>query len=479
MKSLWSDSCEIKSRKTLDSNIEAEVVVIGAGIAGLLIAHKLKAEGVKVVVIEANKIASGNIKDTTAKITSQHNLIYSTLVKEFGKEKAMEYALANELAIKEYKKIINDFKIDCDFEEKDAYIYSLENSDEFNKELDVVKKLGIDAEVVYETKLPFKIKAALKYKNQAQFNPIKFLKVISEDIKIYEDTRAIDIKDNTVITNNGNIKAKKIVVATHFPFLNMPGFYFMRMHQERSYVLALEGAKDIDGMYIDISMEGYSFRNYNDLLIIGGIPQRTGKNEEGGCYEKLREKAKELYPNAKEKYSWSSQDCMTMDGIPYIGVYSLSTPNIYVATGFNKWGMTNAMVSAMIISDEILGRENNFSEIFSPRRFDATLSFSNLMKDGMETTKNFIAQRFDIPNEHIDHIPNRHGGIIEYKGEKVGVYKDNNGKAFIVTTKCPHLGCELKWNADELSWDCPCHGSRFDYKGNWLDGPATRGLKNE
>ena len=230
-------------------------------------------------------------------------------------------------------------------------------------------------------------------------------------------------------------------------------------------------------MYIDIDKKGYSFRNYKDLLLLGDMGHRTGENEKGGSYDKLRKIAKKLYPNSIEKYHWSAQDCMTIDKIPYIGRYSEDTPNVYVATGFNKWGMTTSMVSAMIISDMILGKENDFSEIFSPKRFDLSLSIKNLATDMIETTKNFIAQKIYIPSSQIEHIKNGHAGIVEHNGEKVGVYKDNDGKEFIVSTKCPHLGCQLAWNEDELTWDCPCHGSRFDYKGKLIGSPSTKDLE--
>ena len=261
--------------------------------------------------------------------------------------------------------------------------------------------------------------------------------------------------------------------------MNAPGYYFMKMHQERSYVIAIEDAEDVEGMYIDEEKGGYSFRNYNGLLLLGGVSHRTGENEEGGNYEQLRKVAKDFYPNGKEKYHWSAQDCMTLDGIPYIGRYSNSTDNIYVATGFNKWGMTSSMVAAMIISDLILEKENNFSDIFSPHRFDLSLSINNIANDLIETSKNFIAEKIYIPKSKIDEIEKGHGGIVEYNNEKVGVYKDNEGKVFIVSTKCTHLGCQLQWNADELTWDCPCHGSRFDYKGRVIDTPAIKSLKNE
>lgn len=479
MKSLWSESCKFRKREALNKDIKTDVLVIGAGIAGILTAYMLKQKGREVVVIDAAEIASGNTKNTTAKITSQHDLIYSKLITEFGEEKARQYAKANELAIKKYKEIIEDKRIECDFEEKPAYVYSLNEVDVLKEEVEAAKNLGIDAEFVQEANLPFKINGALKFNNQAQFNPLKFLKGISNELVIYENTRALEIKENLVVTSGGNITANNIVVATHYPIMNAPGYYFMKMHQERSYVLALENTSEIDGIYIDINKEGYSFRTYNNLLLFGGISHRTGENEEGGSYDELRKVAKKLYPKAKEKYYWSAQDCMTIDGIPYIGRYSSETPNIYVATGFNKWGMTSSMVSAMIISDMILEKENDFSEIFSPRRFDLSLSINNIANDLIETAKNFIAQKVYIPSSEIEHIKNGHGGIIEYNGEKVGVYKNKEGKEFFVSTKCTHLGCQLSWNADELTWDCPCHGSRFDYKGRLIGSPATKDLVDD
>ncbi|WP_415348129.1 FAD-dependent oxidoreductase, partial [Clostridium perfringens] len=470
------ESCKFRKREALNKDIKTDVLVIGAGIAGILTAYMLKQKGRDVVLIDAAEIASGNTKNTTAKITSQHDLIYSKLISEFGEEKARQYAKANELAIKKYKEIIEYKRIECDFEEKPAYVYSLNEVDVLKEEVEAAKNLGIDAEFVQEANLPFKINGAVKFNNQAQFNPLKFLKGISNELVIYENTRALEIKENLVVTSGGNITANNIVVATHYPIMNAPGYYFMKMHQERSYVLALENTSEIDGMYIDLNKEGYSFRTYNNLLLLGGISHRTGENEDGGSYDELRKVAKKLYPKAKEKYYWSAQDCMTIDGIPYIGRYSSETPNIYVATGFNKWGMTSSMVSAMIISDMILEKENDFSEIFSPRRFDLSLSINNIANDLIETAKNFIAQKVSIPSSEIEHIKNGHGGIIEYNGEKVGVYKNKEGKEFFVSTKCTHLGCQLSWNADELTWDCPCHGSRFDYKGRLIGSPATKDL---
>lgn len=480
MESVWNSEVNFRKREALNKNIECEVLVIGAGMAGMLTAYMLNKSGKEVVIIDAKSIASGVTKNTTAKITCQHDLIYDKLIKEFGEEGARQYAKANMLAIERYKEIVDEENIDCDFERKDAYLYSLDNIKSLEDEYNAVKKLGIDAEIVDKVDLPFEIKGALKFKNQAQFNPLKFLRQISEKLIIYENTTALDITEkNTVVTKEKvEIKADEIVVSTHYPFLNTPGYYFMRMHQERSYVLALENAQVLNGMYKGIDKNTYSFRNYKNLLLFGGAVHRVGENEKGGSYDELRKAAKQFYPDSIEKFHWSAQDCMTLDDIPYIGQYSSKTPNIYVETGFKKWGMTNSMAAAMIVSDMIFKKENDFAEIFSPKRFDMSASMKNAANDIIITAKNFIAQRINIPEENTNSIQNGQAGIIEYKGQKAGVYRDNYGNIFAISTKCAHLGCELHWNADELTWECPCHGSRYDYKGNWIEGPTNKSLSN-
>lgn len=479
MKSVWSESYNIKKRRVLEKDIEIEVAVVGGGIAGLLTAYLLKEKGKKVVVIDRREILQGNTLNTTAKITFQHDLIYDKLIKEYKKEGAQQYLKANQAAIEKYKKIISENNVDCDFEERDAYVYTFDEVVQMENEYEAAMQLGIEAELVNEIELPFKVAKALKFKKQNQFNPIKFLNFIAKDLKIYENTKAIDITSGVVTTDKGKIKAKHIVVATHFPIINTPGYYFLRMHQDRSYVVAFENAQNIKGMYIDENKNGYSFRSYNDLLLVGGSSKRTGSNEEGGSYDNIIEFTKKFYPDATPKYRWSAQDCMTSDGIPFIGEYSNDMKDVYVATGFNKWGMTSSMVAALIITDKITKTFNDYCDIFSPNRYDVTASIKNTLKDVGYTAYNFIAQRVRIPTEAAEDIREGCGGIVTYNGETVGVYKDEKGEIYAVSTKCPHLGCELKWDADELSWDCPCHGSRFDYKGNLLNSPAIKELKYE
>lgn len=288
MKSVWSESCKFDKRQELKGNIETDVLIIGAGIAGILIGYLLKKKGKEVVLIDKSEILSGNTKNTTAKITSQHDLIYTKLIKEFGEEKARQYAKANELAIKKYKEIIEERKIECDFETIAAYVYSLNETDIIKQEVESARKVGIDAEYIEKINIPLGVKGAVKFNNQAQFNPLRFLKNISKELIIYENTRALKIEENLVSTNKGDIKANHIVVATHYPIMNEPGYYFMKMHQERAYVIALENAPDVQGMYIGCDKNGYSFRNYNELLLLGGITQRTGENEYGGSYDNIR-----------------------------------------------------------------------------------------------------------------------------------------------------------------------------------------------
>ncbi|MDP4132638.1 MAG: FAD-dependent oxidoreductase [Bacillota bacterium] len=476
MSSIWEISTNLPEQKSLTKDIEADVAVIGGGLAGLLTAYKLKKRGINAVVLEAEKVACGQTKNTTAKITSQHGLIYKSIIDNVSLKDAIQYARANQDAIKCYKEIIEENNIDCEFEEKNAYLYASVDEAPLKKELEAAKECGIEAYLTRDTGLPFKVLNALCYPNQAQFNPLKFILGILPELDVYEHTMVTDIEEDKVITKNGMVTAKWIVVATHYPFINTPGYYFMRMHQERSYAIALEKAADVNGMYIGIDGQMLSFRNYQNYLILGGGGHRAGENSAGGQYDLLKNEAIKYYPDSKVMTQWSAQDCMTLDSIPYIGRYSDQTPNMLVATGFKKWGMTTSMVSANILSDMITEKENKYAEVFSPDRFNFSASAKSLMDEGLHATKGLAKSIFSIPDTIAADLPNSHGGVVKYEGEKVGVYKDENGKIFIIEPKCSHLGCLLSWNPDEKSWDCPCHGSRFDYKGNLIDNPAMKDL---
>ncbi|MEA4919783.1 MAG: FAD-dependent oxidoreductase [Clostridiaceae bacterium] len=479
MESIWSKSAKIENHESLRGDMETEAVVIGGGLAGILTAFFLCERNIRTIVLEADRIGSGQTKNTTAKITSQHNLIYNKLIKQFGREKALQYAVANQNAIGEYRRIITDRGIDCSFEERCAYLFSRIPScvDDIEEEAEAAAGLGIDAQAVSQTSLPFTVERAVRFSGQAQFNPMSFLSVISKGLDVFEKTKVIDVQGDKVITDYGTVTAKHIVFACHFPFINAPGFYFARMHQERSYVLALGEAQELNGMYLGIDKDALSFRNFGNLLLLGGGGHRTGENSGGAAYAYLQKRAQELYPESHEVLRWSAQDCMTLDGVPYIGRFSSSTPNWYVATGFGKWGMTSSMVSAALISDLITGKENPCAEVFSPSRFTPSASAKSFFEGMGQAAKGIGRQMFSVPQADIDALPLGHGGVVDADGDKAGVYKDEEGKVYIVSTRCPHLGCRLEWNPDEKSWDCPCHGSRFDYMGNLMDDPAQTDLE--
>lgn len=476
MESIWKQETQLPDREPLRSDLSVDACVIGAGMAGLLTAYFLKEKGLNTVVIDADRIAGGVTQNTTAKITSQHGLVYNKMLHGLGEEKTRGYASANQAAIQKFKDLVSENAIDCDFETLPAYLYSLDNKKELEEEVEAARQAGIDAQFADELPLPFRTAGAVLFPDQAQFHPLKFVAAVSRGLTVYEYTAAQKIEESTVYTQNGNIRARFIVVATHYPFINAPGFYFMKMHQQRSYVLALRNAIQVSGMYRDANQDGLSFRNYKDMLILGGGNHRTGENA-GGKYELLRQAQQNWFPESQEVCAWSAQDCMTLDSIPYIGPYSIATPNWYVATGFNKWGMTGSMVSATILSNLIAGIKCEYADVFSPQRIDIAASAKKFLENTATVVEGLTKEIFEIPAEDLAAIQNGDAGIVEHIGHKMGVYKTEKGEVHVVSTKCTHLGCQVDWNPDEKSWDCPCHGSRFDYKGDLISGPAMKGIR--
>lgn len=428
--SIWTDNIRLPSFPKLEQDLKTDILIIGGGLAGILCAWQLQQDGADYVLIEADTVMSGVSRNTTAKLTSQHGLIYHKLLQRFGPEKARLYWQANEDALARCRELAKT--VECDFEEKANDIYSIHDSSVLEKEWEALQKLHIPAKRCRSLPLPFPTAGSIRFENQAQFHPVKFAAGILPGLNIYEHTAAKSYDGNAIVTERGKITASKIIVATHFPIFNKHGLYSLKQYQHRSYVLALQNGPQLDGMYLDDAATGLSFRNYGDLLLLGGGGHRTGKK--GGCWSELETFAKQHFPEAREVCRWAAQDCMTLDDVPYIGRYSSRTPNLYVATGFNKWGMTSAMVSAMILSDLVQGRSNPYAAVFSPSR---TLLRPQLLANSAETVLNLLTP---------------------------------------TAPRCPHLGCALKWNPTERSWDCPCHGSRFTEDGKLLDNPATGDL---
>ncbi len=431
-KSIWSETVKKPVFPTLQGDIKTDILIIGGGIAGLLCLYQLKNAGVDCALVEAKEICSGITRNTTAKLTVQHGLIYDKIIKKYGRDAAKMYFEAQNSALETYRKLCAT--VECDFEEKTAYVYSLDDCKKILREYEALNSIGCSAIFTPNSPLPFSIAGAVGIEKQAQFHTLKFLYKIAEGLPIYENTKVMELRDNIAQTNRGKIRFQKAIVATHFPFMNKYGAYFLKMYQHRSYVLALEGAADVDGMYVDENMKGLSFRNYNGLLLLGGGGHRTGKN--GGGWRELENFAKKHYPNEKIITRWATQDCMTLDDMPYIGRYSRKFADIYVSTGFNKWGMTSSMMGAMLLTDLVRGVKNDFAQLFSPQR---SILHPQLAINAFETTVNLLTPT----------VP-----------------------------RCSHLGCALKYNKQEHTWDCPCHGSRFTTSGEVIDNPATDDKKN-
>lgn len=429
MNSIWADT-RMPQFPALQADRKTDVLVIGGGMAGLLSAYRLQQAGLDVTLVEANRICSGVTQNTTAKITSQHGIIYHKLLQSLGKEQAKGYLQANEVAVAQYYQLCK--QIPCHFESQAAYVYFLQDQKLLEQELHALRFLGYPASLKTDLPLPFQTVGAIKFKHQAQFHPLEFAAHIAAKLTIFENTPIRQLEGTRAITDHGQIIADHVVVATHFPFLNSHGSYFLKLYQHRSYVLALENTDFSGGMYIGAEENSLSFRKHGDLLLLGGGGHRTG--QKGGGWQELSTFAKQAYPHCREVARWATQDCTSLDCLPYIGPYSRHTPHVYVATGFHKWGMTGSMVAANLLTDLILGKESPYSHLFSPSR---SMLHPQLAVNVLTSTFNLLRP---------------------------------------TAPRCPHLGCALKWNSSERSWDCSCHGSRFSETGELLDGPAQKDI---
>lgn len=463
MKSIWKQDVTLVPRKALQNNMSVQVVVIGGGMAGMLTAYFLQKKGIETIVLEANHIASGQTENTTAKITSQHGFFYADACKKMGRKRTLEYATANERAIDQFEEIINKERIECHFKRLPSYLYTRleKNVKKLQEEAKAASRCTIGASYIDGKKikeLPFDVAGAVKFENQAQFHPLAFIKAIEKKVTVYENTKVISVKGHTVITDGNRIEADYIVFATHYPFINIPGLYFLRQHQERSYVLALKHVGELTGMYYGMDEGSLSLRCIDKTLLLGGGSHRTGKKitceKEKYGYTFLKEKARQYYPKADIVAMWSAQDCMPHDKVPFLGMYSIFRPYWYVVSGFKKWGMTASMIGATIISNEIYEKimeesnqgirkkEKTDTRVFSPQRLYIRASLKNFCMDMCESIADLWKGLFAKPER-----------------------------------RCPHMGCKTEWNPEETSWDCPCHGSRFTYEGECKDNPAQTNLK--
>lgn len=427
MKSVWIDTAKKPHFEPLHTNDKTDVLIIGGGMTGILCAYLLQKRGVDCILCEAEELCGGVTQNTTAKLTLQHGLFYEQTLCRLGKHIAQGYLHSQAEAMEDYRRLADDYF--CDYETVDSYVYAKKDRRRLEEEVSAINALGGEARFVENLRLPFPVEGAVCVPRQAQFHPLKLAYALAKQLNVYEKTRIVELLPNGARTRYGKIYAKRVVVATHFPFENRHGLYFLKLYQHRSYVLGLENAPNLGGIYVDAEKDGLSFRNFDGMLLLGGGSHRTGKA--GGNWNELEAFAKRYYPMAQEEYRWATQDCMTLDGLPYIGRYSKNTPHVFVATGYNKWGMTSSMVAAKLLADLVTDRKNPYSEVYDPSR-----------------------------------------SMLRWQ-TAVNLFESVKGLLTPTVPRCPHLGCALKYNKQEHSWDCPCHGSRFTKDGRLIDNPAN------
>ena len=460
MNSYWNENKDTREYPKLKQNISADVAIIGGGLTGIQTAYYLANRGLKVVVLEKDKLCSGTSGGSTGKITSQHGLIYKYLKDLNGKEYAKKYYNANEEAKENIIKIINKEKIDCDLEMKNAYVFTEVEKEVQNikQEIEYTKKLNIPSEFVNKIDLPIDIYGAIKFENQAQFDPVKYVYGLTKSIiknggEIYENSKVLEtVEDDgryNITTKEGMVRATHLVIATRYPIIRFPGYYFIKMYQSTSYAVLVDTNTDLDfdGYYINAETPVLSFRTVKsgdkNLLLAVGNDYKTGSEIVGNLFEYLKARIKKMYPEAKVLNTWTAEDCISLDKIPYIGDFSDIMDNCYVATGFNKWGITSSKIAAKIITDKILGNENEYEEIFESSRLGIIKNKDEVMNMLKEAGEGIVLQRI--------------------KGKP--------------TPTCTHLGCKLSWNPLEEIWECSCHGSKFTKRGFVLEGPAVKDLE--
>ncbi len=445
------------------------------------------------IILEKDNICSSTSGKNTGKLTSQHGVFYKYLIESNGKEFAKKYMQSNEKAINNIEEIIKKEQIECDFERDSAYVFS-KNENGINvlkEEQKAIEKIERGkCKLVKNIELPVAEAVAIKFEEQAKFNPTKYGYglancIIKNNGRIFENSKATDIErvgdKYEIYVNNHKILADNVVFATRYPTINFPGCYFLKMYQSTSYAIVANVKEELfDGMYISLDMPVVSFRTINDngkkLLLVVGYDYKTGVEQVIDGYLKLEELIKKMYPKSEIISKWTAEDCISLDKIPYIGNYSKFMPNVYVATGFNKWGLTTSNIAANIIKDKILGKENEYEEIFKSTRLEPIKNKDEVKNMLKEVKESIILSKFKLPKNHIDDIQNGEGKIIEVNKQKVGVYKNEFGEIFTVKPVCTHLGCELYFNNHDKLWECPCHGSKFTYDGKAIEVPGIKDL---
>jgi glycine/D-amino acid oxidase-like deaminating enzyme/nitrite reductase/ring-hydroxylating ferredoxin subunit len=492
--SFWIDTTPHTNYPVMSGDVSVDVAVVGGGITGLTAAVLLKRLGKTVAVIEARRIAEGVTGHTTAKLTSQHQLVYNTLIEVHGEEKARLYAEANEAAIDRVESFVQEKNIDCDFRRLPAYVYT-ESADmvpQLQAEVEATRRVGLPASFVEEAPLPFPVEGAVRFEEQAQFHVRKYLLPLAEEIPgegshLFENTRALDVEEGVqcrVETDRGRVIAKDVVVATHVPF-TFKGEFWAKATPQREYGVAARIGETVasEGISINAGSPSRSVRtasrNGETVLIVVGEAHKTGEEPDTEQrYRNLEEWARERFGVTDFTNRWSAQDYYSMDGLPFVGRIGAGSEHIYVATAFAAWGMTNGTAAAMLLADLIDGRENRWARLYDSTR-TSPLASKSLYKEGAKQAMHFVKDRFKGVTEDVGDVAPGVGRIVGRPGDQTAVYRDPKGEMHAVSARCTHLGCIVSWNSAETSWDCPCHGSRFSVDGEVLQGPAVRDLEKK
>lgn len=477
MNSIWQ--IKTKSYPKLNSNLECDVCIVGGGIAGFLTAYFLSLKNFNVILLEANKIFQSTTVNTTAYITALQDLVYSEIKLKHGIEMAKQYFHSQTLAIKLFEDLINQKQIDCNFEKLPAYLFARKSTKLIEKEFEVLKEIGANVEYInHLPNLPLQITGALKLEDQASFHPLKFLTALEVNFKIFENSRVEEIIfDNKEVFANGfKVKANHIVIATHYPIFNLPELMFTKMYQSTSYCIAYKNTTNLKGLYVEDIENGLTFRNFEDNVIIGGFDHRTGRKQKVDPFVRLEMVGQEVFPNSKISGYWRAQDCITFDYIPFAGRIA-NFENCYCITGFNKWGMTNSIICAKLICDLIQNKKNEFENLFSLSRVTLPNSPIKTTVNFAMTCKGLFKSFLILPFKCYKRLKKGDGGIFLVNGKKCGVFRDENGNFYKVDSKCGHLGCELIFNKHTKTFDCECHGSRFNFLGEILNEPTVKQIK--
>ncbi len=492
-RSYWNKTADLKTHPPLQKNIETDTLIIGGGITGVTCAYLLAGRGEKTALIEAGGICDGTTGNTTGKVTIQHGIIYSSLLKKYGFETVKTYAKAQTDAVEFIRETVKKEAIDCQLINNSAFIYASREEDieSVYREYETAVKLGIDAEYRKDDSFPKGSYCMTGFHNQAVMHAVRYVRGLSEaalakGAAVYCNTKAVKVEDGDVVTvaceNGVVIKAKHLVMATQYQVYDAMGFYFTRLYADRSYGIAVEAAKDWPSdSYINVCEPSRSIRthieNGNKILIVVGEGHFTARGEENmkTHYDRLVSFANDLAGVKTVLANWSAQDYKTPDSLPYIGRISKKS-NIFIAAGFGKWGISNGTLSGMMISDMITRGGSIYEEVFSPLRKDITEAPGKFVSEVFGSVGELVKSKIE-GCEGIANIKPGEGGIINFKGKKVGLYVDESGKATILDITCTHMTTKLNFNSAEKTWDCPAHGGRFAVDGRLLEGPPKNPLK--